>query len=49
MNKLPGDYVAGFVDGEGCFILSFRRDIRHDCGKRSGIKPTYYTLIRDCL
>ena len=40
--KLPGDYVAGFVDGEGCFILNFRRDIRHDRGKRSGIKPVYF-------
>jgi len=20
-NKLPGDYVAGFVDGEGCFVI----------------------------
>lgn len=29
MNKLPGDYIAGFVDGEGCFALKFRRDVRH--------------------
>jgi len=27
---LPGDYIAGFVDGEGCFSLKFRRDIRHE-------------------
>lgn len=26
--KLPGDYIAGFVDGEGCFALKFRRDIK---------------------
>lgn len=30
MNILPGDYIAGFVDGEGCFALKFRRDVRHD-------------------
>lgn len=24
--KLPGDYVAGFVDGEGCFALKLRKD-----------------------
>ena len=36
--KLPGNYIAGFVDGEGCFALKFRRDIRHD---RKG-SPTYY-------
>ena len=24
------DYIAGFVDGEGCFALSVRRDIRHE-------------------
>lgn len=42
MDKLPGDYIAGFVDGEGCFALKFRREIRHDRGKRSGIKPVYF-------
>lgn len=26
IKKLPGNYVAGFVDGEGCFALKFRRD-----------------------
>lgn len=36
--KLPGDYIAGFVDGEGCFALKFRRDVRYD---RPG-KPTYF-------
>lgn len=24
--NLPGDYIAGFVDGEGCFVLKYRRD-----------------------
>ena len=24
--KIPGDYIAGFIDGEGCFALKFRRD-----------------------
>ncbi len=24
--KLPGDYIAGFTDGEGCFAIKFRRD-----------------------
>ena len=37
-NKLPGDYIAGFVDGEGCFYLTFRSEIRHE---RPG-KPKYY-------
>lgn len=34
MNKknstLSGGYIAGFVDGEGCFDLQFRRDVRRD-------------------
>ncbi|TRZ64125.1 MAG: hypothetical protein D4Q79_02270 [Spirochaetia bacterium] len=42
MENLSGDYIAGFVDGEGCFALNYRRDIRHDRGKRSGIKPVYF-------
>ena len=42
MEKLPGDYIAGFVDGEGCFALTFRRDVRHERGKRTGIKPVYF-------
>lgn len=42
IEKLPGDYIAGFVDGEGCFALKFRRDVRYDRGKRSGIKPVYF-------
>lgn len=28
--QLPGDYIAGFVDGEGCFALNFRRDLRSE-------------------
>ena len=36
--KLPGDYVAGFVDGEGCFYINFRRDVRHDRKN----KPIYF-------
>jgi len=23
--KLPGDYVAGFIDGEGCFTITISR------------------------
>ncbi len=42
MGNLSGDYIAGFVDGEGCFALNYRRDVRHDRGKRSGIKPVYF-------
>lgn len=42
IEKLSGDYIAGFVDGEGCFFISFRRDVRHERGKRSGIKPVYF-------
>ena len=38
MDKLPGDYIAGFADGEGCFALKFRRDIRY---KRRG-QPEYF-------
>ncbi len=43
MNKtqsktLSGDYIAGFVDGEGCFDLQFRKDVRHE---RTN-KPVYY-------
>jgi len=38
MEKLSGDYVAGFVDGEGCFALKFRRDVRNDRKN----KPVYY-------
>lgn len=36
--KLPGDYIAGFVDGEGCFALKFVRDVRYERKN----KPTYF-------
>lgn len=42
MNRLSGDYIAGFVDGEGCFALKFRKEIKYSRGKRSGIKPIYF-------
>jgi len=38
MENLPGDYVAGFVDGEGCFYLTYRSEIKH---KRAGA-PKYF-------
>lgn len=38
MEDLSGDYIAGFVDGEGCFVLKFRRDIRYE--RKS--KPIYF-------
>ena len=38
MTKLPGDYIAGFVDGEGCFALKFRRDIKYNRKN----KPEYF-------
>jgi len=38
MEKLPGDYIAGFVDGEGCFALKFIRSVRHDRAN----KPIYF-------
>jgi hypothetical protein len=43
MNKnqiqiLSGDYIAGFTDGEGCFDLQFRKDVRHERLN----KPVYY-------
>ncbi len=38
MEMLPGDYIAGFVDGEGCFALKFIRSVRHDRKN----KPVYF-------
>lgn len=38
MEELPGDYIAGFVDGEGCFYINFRRDVRHERKN----KPVYF-------
>lgn len=35
---LPGDYVAGFVDGEGCFYLNYRKETKRN---RKG-SPSYY-------
>lgn len=35
---LPGDYIAGLVDGEGCFSLQYNREIKH---ARKG-KPVYF-------
>jgi len=35
--KLPGHYIAGFVDGEGCFYLSYRQELK---AHRKN-KPTY--------
>jgi len=37
--NLSPDYIAGFVDGEGCFGFQYRRDIKHE---RSG-SPVYYS------
>jgi hypothetical protein len=39
IKKLSADYIIGFVDGEGCFALSMRRDVRHE--RKS--KATYYS------
>ena len=39
MEKLSGEYIAGFVDGEGCFALHFRRDVRHERKN----KPSYFS------
>lgn len=36
--KLPGDYVAGFIDGEGCFFLTYRKETKYT---RPG-NPTYF-------
>lgn len=35
---MPGDYIAGFVDGEGCFSLRLHKDVKKN---RSGT-PVYY-------
>lgn len=41
IKKLPGDYVAGFIDGEGCFYLMYRKEIRYERLN----KPTYYRWV----
>lgn len=38
-NKLSPEYITGYVDGEGCFGLQFRKDVRHE---RSSA-PVYYS------
>jgi intein-encoded DNA endonuclease-like protein len=38
LELLPGDYIAGFVDGEGCFYLTYRSETRRE---RAG-SPTYF-------
>lgn len=43
MEKLPGDYIAGFVDGEGCFALIFRRDVKY---RRPNAPVYFYWNIR---
>ena len=35
---LPGDFVAGLVEGEGCFILQYRREVKRN---RLG-SPSYF-------
>jgi len=37
--NLSPEYISGFVDGEGCFGLQFRKDVRHE---RPG-SPAYYS------
>lgn len=37
-DKLPGDYIAGFIDGEGCFFLTYRKEVKRN---RLG-NPKYY-------
>lgn len=37
--KLSGKYIAGFVDGEGCFALQFRRDVKRNRPRT----PIYYS------
>lgn len=39
--KLPGNYIAGFVDGEGCFALKFRRDIQKNVGNQK-VREYFY-------
>ncbi|HBT81220.1 hypothetical protein A2757_01975 [Candidatus Giovannonibacteria bacterium RIFCSPHIGHO2_01_FULL_48_47] len=38
MGELPGDYIAGFVDGEGCFALKFQREVK----KKRKNRPEYF-------
>lgn len=37
--RLPsGDYIAGLADGEGCFVLKFRRDVK----RRKSSQSVYF-------
>lgn len=36
--KLPGNYIAGLVDGEGCFALKFTKETK----RKRPWSPTYY-------
>jgi len=38
LEKLPGDYIAGFVDGGGCFFINFRKEVKKN---RAG-SPVYF-------
>lgn len=35
---LPGDYIAGFVDGEGCFSLQRIKEVK----RKRKTNPVYY-------
>ncbi len=39
--KPSGDYIAGFVDGEGCFALKFRRDRQKNVGNQK-VREYFY-------
>ena len=38
-NQLNPYYIAGFIDGEGCFGLQFRKDVKHKMRNC----PVYYS------
>lgn len=41
IDLLPGDYIAGFTDGEGCFYLTYRKETKiHRKGS-----PIYFRWI----
>ena len=37
-DPMSDQYLAGFVDGEGCFVLNYRRDLK----KHRPCSPAYY-------
>ena len=44
--KLPGDYIAGFIDGEGCFYLTYRSEVKYKRqDKRKYFRWTPYFAI----